>query len=81
MTTLLCLIWITLFAIFSHEKPKGIAPYLIGGVMTFIIGLELLSRSDMVIFLNPSYHVQDEDFCKNDNCKRMVADFNNRLND
>lgn len=81
MTTLLCLIWITLFAIFSHEKPKGIAPYLIGGVMTFIIGLELLSRSDMVIFLNPSYHVQDEDFCKNDNCKRMVEDFNNRLND
>lgn len=81
MTTLLCLIWITLFSIFSHEKPKGIATYLIGGVMTFIIGLELLSRSDMVIFLNPSYHVQDEDFCKNDNCKRMVEDFNNRLND
>lgn len=79
MTTLLCLIWITLFAIFSHEKPKGIAPYLIGGVMTFIIGLELLSRSDMIIFLNPSYHVQDEDFCKNDNCKRMIVDFNNRL--
>ena len=79
MTTLLCLIWITLFAIFSHEKPKGIAPYLIGGVMTFIIGLELLSRSDMVIFLNPSYHIEDADFCNNDNCKRMVADFYNRL--
>lgn len=79
MTTLLCLIWITLFSIFSHEKPKGIAPYLIGCVMTFIIGLELLGRSDMVIFLNPSYHVQDEDFCNNDNCKRMIKDFSNRL--
>jgi hypothetical protein len=79
MTLLLSLLWITLFAIFSYEKPKGIAPYLIGGVLTFIIGLELLSRSDMIIFLNPSYHVQDEDFCNNDNCKRMVEDFSNRL--
>jgi hypothetical protein len=47
--------------------------------MTFIIGLELLGRSDMIIFLNPSYHVQDEDFCNNDNCKRMIKDFSNRL--
>jgi len=79
MTLLLSLLWITLFAIFSYEKPKGIAPYLIGGVMTFIIGLQILARSEMIIYLKPSYDIMDNDFCGNDNCRKMIYDYKNRL--
>lgn len=74
MVTILSIIWIVFFVMFSHERPKGFAPYLIGALMTFIIGLELLKHSDIII-MNDSYHIMDDNFCGNDNCKRMIDDY------
>lgn len=73
MVIILCLAWI--FYSFIHYGDKmNFHSYLTGSILVLVIVIELVNDMDFIM-VNPSYNINDADFCGNINCVRMIEDY------